>query len=149
MKILMLIWLSYRLFQLCWLLSLEQLSCFEHTVQSLQSNCLFRTRSGATPNHTLLKYWCPNQSSNQIRYVCLTSHYLFSTRMLHSECRGFGGCKRIISFLCWVTLGKWRRTPNFIMSLFSSIFERPCLDSEWECPHFANNEDSKNRGHGH
>ena len=66
-KILMLIkWLN-RYSQLCWLLSLEWLSYFEHVVHSLLNTYLLvfilRTRS----NHILLKQRCPIKTRYQIR----------------------------------------------------------------------------------
>lgn len=67
--------------------------------------------------------------------------------MLQLYCREFWGCKRIVSFLCWVTLGKWG-APNLIMSLSHSFFKWSCLNSKWQCPRFTNNKTSKNDGHG-
>ena len=79
----MLIWLSFSLsnwrfpcslnghisFPICWLLSLEWLTHFEHTAQSFVVTCLFIFVLGVTTNHNALKSKCPNKKSNRIRIV--------------------------------------------------------------------------------
>ena len=62
----------------CWLMSLELTSCFEHTIQSLWNACVLVSILWATPNHTLLKYRCPITTSNWIIHIHLTT-YIFST----------------------------------------------------------------------
>ena len=55
-----------------WLLSLECLSCFEHTIQSLLSCHVFLVFIlGDIPNHIPLKYRCLIKRSNCIKHVYL------------------------------------------------------------------------------
>ena len=67
--------------QLCWLLNIEWLSCFEHVVQSLSSTCLFASILGATPNHIALKKRrCWIKISNQSMHIYFS--YVFSPSLL-------------------------------------------------------------------
>ena len=61
----MILWIP----QLCWLLSLECLSYFEHTIQSLLKTCLFGIRSWKhIKPHTYL-YTCAIKIRNRIRHA--------------------------------------------------------------------------------
>ena len=60
-----------RFLQLRWLLSLEWLSCFENTIESLLSTCISGICSWSQTNHTPLKYRCLIKTSDWISHVYL------------------------------------------------------------------------------
>ena len=66
-KILVLMKWSYRYPQLCWLLNLKRLSCFEHVVQSISDTCFFDSCSWSHNS----KYRCPIKICNWIGHKYL------------------------------------------------------------------------------
>ena len=65
---------------LCWLLSFEWLSYFEHAIWSLQTRWFLVHVFGATSNHIWLKYRCLVRISKRIRHVYFVMNPLLCKR---------------------------------------------------------------------
>jgi hypothetical protein len=60
----------------------DWLSYFEQIVKSLYTLVFLVSVLGSTPNHTPLKYRCPNKKSNRIRFVYLNISVVFLLGMV-------------------------------------------------------------------
>lgn len=86
---------------LCWLLSFEWLSYFEHAIWSLQTRWFLVHVFWATSNHIWLKYRCPIRISKRMRHV-----YFIMNPLLHKRDPYWVYLTINTIIICWGCLSK-------------------------------------------